>query len=87
MDTIKQQLQSLLHTKNQLTLPISGTGSAGMECCFVNVIEKDDPVLILINGVFGMRMEDVATRLGARVDTLNFEWGTPVMVDEVRKKD
>ncbi len=86
MDTMKAQLKSLLHTENQLTLPISGTGSAGMECCFVNVVEKNDPVLILINGVFGMRMEDVATRLGAKVDTLKFEWGTPVIVEEVQKK-
>ncbi len=86
MDTIKEQLKSLLHTKNQLTLPISGTGSAGMECCFVNVVEKDDPVLILINGVFGMRMADVAGRLGAEVDTLEFEWGTPVVVADVQKK-
>lgn len=86
MDSIKVQLKNLLHTQNELTLPISGTGSAGMECCFVNLVEKNDPVLILINGVFGMRMQDVATRLGAQVDTLEFEWGTPVMVDEVKKQ-
>jgi alanine-glyoxylate transaminase / serine-glyoxylate transaminase / serine-pyruvate transaminase len=86
MDTIKQQLKTLLHTRNELTLPISGTGSAGMECCFVNLIEKNDPVLILINGVFGRRMQDVATRLGAKVDTLEFDWGTPVIVDVVQKE-
>ncbi|MFN2437085.1 MAG: alanine--glyoxylate aminotransferase family protein, partial [Desulfotignum sp.] len=86
MDAIKQHLQTLLHTRNALTLPISGTGSAGMECCFVNLIEKNDPVLILINGVFGMRMQDVATRLGADVDTLEFDWGTPVIVDVVQKQ-
>lgn len=86
MDAIKQQLKTLLHTRNALTLPISGTGSAGMECCFVNLIEKNDPVLILINGVFGMRMQDVATRLGADVDTLEFDWGTPVIVDVVQKQ-
>ncbi len=84
MDAIKGQLKDLLHTKNELTLPISGTGSAGMECTFVNLVEKDDPVLILINGVFGMRMQDVATRLGASVDTLEFEWGTPVIVEDVK---
>lgn len=84
MDAMKSQLKTLLHTRNQLTLPISGTGSAGMECCFVNLIEKEDPVLILINGVFGMRMQDVATRLGGRVDTLEFEWGTPVLVEKVK---
>jgi alanine-glyoxylate transaminase/serine-glyoxylate transaminase/serine-pyruvate transaminase len=57
-----------------------------MECCFVNLIEKDDPVLILINGVFGRRMQDVATRLGADVDTLEFDWGMPVIADVVQKQ-
>lgn len=86
MDAIKGNLQTLLNTKNALTLPISGTGSAGMETCFVNLIERGDPVLILINGVFGLRMQDVATRLGAAVDALEFEWGTPVRVDAVQQK-
>ncbi|SLM31968.1 putative Aminotransferase, class V (purine catabolism protein PucG) [Desulfamplus magnetovallimortis] len=86
MDTMKGQLKTLLHTENQLTIPVSGTGSAGMESCFVNLIEKGDAVLVLINGVFGMRMQDVATRLGADVDTLEFEWGTPVIVDDVKKQ-
>jgi alanine-glyoxylate transaminase/serine-glyoxylate transaminase/serine-pyruvate transaminase len=86
MDAMKDQMKTLLHTRNELTLPVSGTGSAGMECCFVNLVEKDDSVLILINGVFGMRMQDVATRLGAQVDTLEFEWGTPVLVDAVKEQ-
>ena len=84
MDAIKQNLRTLLNTQNELTIPMSGTGSSGMETCFVNLIEKDDPVLILINGVFGMRMQEVAQRLGAQVDTLEFEWGTPVVTEEVR---
>ncbi len=63
MDAVKNQLKILLNTQNQLTIPISGTGSAGMETCFVNLIEPGDPVLILINGVFGMRMQDVAGRI------------------------
>ena len=86
MDEIKVQLQKLVKTSAKLTLPASGTGSAGMETCFVNLIERGDDILILINGVFGMRMQDLATRLGANVDTLEFEWGTPVMVDAVKKK-
>jgi len=86
MDGIKLLMQQVLNTKNPLTIPVSGTGSAGMETCFVNLIEKDDPVLILINGVFGKRMQDVATRLGAKVDTLEFEWGTPVILEDVTKK-
>lgn len=86
MDEIKIRLKKLVKTSAKLTLPVSGTGSAGMETCFVNLIEPDDPVLILINGVFGTRMQDVATRLRARVDTLEFEWGQPVDVEAVKKK-
>lgn len=84
MDEIKIRLQKLMETDNKLTIPISGTGSSGMETCFVNLIEPKDPVLILKNGVFGMRMEDLATRLGADVDVLEFEWGTPVPLDKVK---
>ena len=86
MDGIKSDLRTLLGTENTLTIPMSGTGSSGMEACFVNLVEKGDPVLILINGVFGMRMQDVAQRLGADVDVLEFEWGTPVLVDAVKEK-
>lgn len=83
MDAIKAQLQTVMQTTNRLTIPLSGTGSAGMEAAFVNLIEPGDRVLVLINGVFGMRMQDVATRLGAQVDTLEYKWGTPVIIDDV----
>ena len=86
MDTVKVQIQQVFQTSNRLSLPMSGTGSAGMETCFVNFIEKGDPVLILVNGVFGMRMKDVAERLGADVDSLEYEWGTPVLGDLVKEK-
>jgi alanine-glyoxylate transaminase/serine-glyoxylate transaminase/serine-pyruvate transaminase len=86
MDAVKEQIRQAFRTSNHLSLPMSGTGSAGMETSFVNFIERDDPVLILINGVFGMRMKDVAERLGAQVDSIEFEWGTPVLVDRVREK-
>jgi len=86
MDGLKEHLRALLNTRNNLTVPVSGTGSAGMEACFVNLVEPGDPVLILINGVFGVRMREVASRLGAEVDALEFTWGTPVVVDDVAKK-
>ncbi|MBN2332266.1 MAG: alanine--glyoxylate aminotransferase family protein [Deltaproteobacteria bacterium] len=86
MDAIKTQLQILLETENPLTIPLSGTGSAGMECVFVNLAEPGDPVLVLKNGVFGVRMEEVATRLGAAVDVLEFDWGTPVVPAAVEQK-
>ena len=86
MDDIKTSLQTLFQTKNKLTIPVSGTGSAGMETCFVNLVEPGDKVLILSNGVFGKRMQDLAGRLGAKVDALEFEWGTPVVPADVEKK-
>jgi alanine-glyoxylate transaminase/serine-glyoxylate transaminase/serine-pyruvate transaminase len=86
MDEVKRLLQQLMRTRNELTFPISGTGSAGMETCLANLIEQGDPVLILINGYFGGRMQEIAARLGARVDSLEFEWGTPVQPEAVARK-
>jgi alanine-glyoxylate transaminase/serine-glyoxylate transaminase/serine-pyruvate transaminase len=86
MDEIQTLLQKLMNTNNKLTLPISGTGSAGMETCFVNLIEPNDPVLILTNGVFGVRMQDVAGRLGAQIDNIDFEWGTPIKLEVIKEK-
>ncbi|MHA1201575.1 MAG: pyridoxal-phosphate-dependent aminotransferase family protein [Candidatus Heimdallarchaeaceae archaeon] len=86
MDQIQVLLQKLMNTDNRLTIPVSGTGSAGMETCFVNLIEPEDKVLILINGVFGKRMREVATRLGAEVDAMEFEWGTPIIPEQVKEK-
>ena len=76
MDETMAMLRELFQTKNRLALPMSGTGSAGMETCFVNLVEPDDAVLIGVSGVFGTRMVDVAQRCGAQVDTVEAEWGT-----------
>ena len=76
MDETMAMLREVFQTKNRLALPMSGTGSAGMETCFVNLIEPGDNVLVGVNGVFGTRMVDVAERCGAHVDTVNAEWGT-----------
>jgi alanine-glyoxylate transaminase / serine-glyoxylate transaminase / serine-pyruvate transaminase len=85
-EELKEMLRRIMNTKNNLTIPISGTGSAGMEAAFVNLVEPGDRVLILLNGVFGMRMQDVAGRLGAKVDILEFPWGTPVGLEAAEKK-
>ena len=82
MDDLKEQLRVLCQTRNSVTLPMSGTGSAGMETCFVNLVEPGDAVLILENGVFGLRMAEVAERLGAEVEVLKFEWGAPVVPED-----
>lgn len=86
MDSIKDGLKKLMGTKNELTVPLSGTGSIGMEAAFVNMVEPGERVLILQNGVFGRRMADVAGRLGADVKELTFTWGEPVVPESVKKE-
>lgn len=86
MDDAKVLLQQVMRTKNHVTFPISGTGSAGMEASFANLVEPGDRILVCVNGFFGKRMTDVAARLGAVVDTVESEWGTPIAVDAVRQK-
>jgi alanine-glyoxylate transaminase/serine-glyoxylate transaminase/serine-pyruvate transaminase len=68
-------LRAVFQTENSLTIPVSGTGSAGMEACFVNLVEPGDQVAIVVNGVFGTRMVDCAGRLGADVIPVQVEWG------------
>src|SRR5882757_11568715 len=67
LDETMDRLRSVFRTKNALTLPISGTGSAGMEACFVNLLQPGDTAIVGVNGVFGGRMCDVAQRAGAEV--------------------
>jgi alanine-glyoxylate transaminase/serine-glyoxylate transaminase/serine-pyruvate transaminase len=71
-------LREAFRTANALTLPISGTGSAGMEACFVNLVEPGDRVIIGVNGVFGGRMCDVALRCGATVTRVDELWGRSI---------
>ena len=67
LDETSDRLRAAFRTTNALTLPISGTGSAGMEACFVNLVEPGDTVIVGVNGVFGERMCEVARRAGAEV--------------------
>ncbi len=84
MDETQQLLRFLFQTENELTIPVSGTGSAGMEACFVNLVEPGDEVVVCVNGVFGTRMSDIVGRLGARLTRLDFEWGRAVDPETVR---
>lgn len=85
MNETMELLRWLFRTENQLTIPMSGTGSLGMETCFVNTLEEGDSALICVNGVFGQRMVDNAERCGARVDTVTAPWGEPIDTAEVEK--
>ena len=89
MEEIKTMLRAVFLTKNEMTFPVSGTGSAGMEFCCVNLIEPGDEVVIGVNGVFGTRMCDVAERCGAKVTKIESPWGqiiTPQQIADALKK-
>ena len=78
MDELKGLLQYAFQTKNELTIPVSAPGSAGMETCFVNLVSPGDTVIVCQNGVFGGRMKENVERCGATAVMVEDEWGQPV---------
>jgi len=89
MDEVRAGLKQVFQTQNEMTLAVSGTGSAGMETALVNLLEPGERVLIGVNGVFGGRMVDVAQRCGAEVQTVEAPWGQTLdqdrMIEAIRK--
>ncbi len=85
LNGIRELLQYTFKTANEMTLAMSGTGSAGMETCVVNLIEPGDPMLVCVNGVFGKRMADVAARCGADVSVIETDWGRVFDPDAVQQ--
>jgi alanine-glyoxylate transaminase/serine-glyoxylate transaminase/serine-pyruvate transaminase len=83
LDETNERLRAVWRTANALTFPISATGSAGMEACFVNVVSPGDVVVVGVNGVFGARMCDVAARAGAAVVRVDVPWGQPIEPDRL----
>jgi alanine-glyoxylate transaminase/serine-glyoxylate transaminase/serine-pyruvate transaminase len=83
MDEVQELLRFVFQTENRLTIPVSGTGSAGMEAALCNFVEPGDPVLIGVNGYFGERLCDMAGRYGAEVRRLERPWGEVFTVEEV----
>ena len=83
MEEIKSMLRQVMLTENEMTFPISGTGSAGMEFCLANLIEPGDEVLVGVNGVFGTRMAEVAKRCGADVIQVEAEWGRIIEPEQI----
>ena len=75
MNDMQAMLRALFRTENQMTMAVSATGSAGMECTVVNLIEPGDSIIVCVNGVFGARMVDVAERAGAQVTRVEKPWG------------
>jgi alanine-glyoxylate transaminase/serine-glyoxylate transaminase/serine-pyruvate transaminase len=83
MDEVKTLLQYAFQTKNELTMPISAPGSAGMEAVFVNLVEPGDKIIVCQNGVFGGRMKENVERCGATAIMVQDDWGKAVDIEKV----
>lgn len=83
LDETCDRLRLVWRTRNSLTLPVSGTGSAGMEAAFANTVGSGDVVVVGVNGLFGERMCDVARRCGAEVVRVDAPWGQPLDAEQV----
>jgi len=85
MDDIQELLRFVFETTNRVTVPVSATGSAGMEAALVNPIEPGDEVVVCIHGVFGERMLDIVGRAGGRPTAVRAEWGTAIDPEQIRQ--
>jgi alanine-glyoxylate transaminase/serine-glyoxylate transaminase/serine-pyruvate transaminase len=86
MSEVQVLLRYVFQTQNELTIPVSGTGSAGMEAALCNLIEPGDNVLVAISGYFSERMAAMAQRYGATVDRLERPWGEIFDPAEIEKQ-
>ena len=78
MEEIKSLLRYAFITENEITFPVSGPGSVGMETCLVNLVEPGMKIAVCINGVFGGRMKDIVERCGAKPIVVEAEWGSAI---------
>jgi len=85
MDETQTMLRMVYQTKNRMTIPISGTGTSGMETLVANLIEPQDKVIVVRNGFFGERIGDMVSRFGGEVVPIDLEWGTVVAPDQIRE--
>lgn len=86
MNEASDLLRYVFETENQVTFPVSATGSAGMEAALVNILEPGDKAIVCVNGVFGARMADVASRCGVEVIKVEADWGNPIDPDAIEKE-
>ncbi|MDO8616739.1 MAG: alanine--glyoxylate aminotransferase family protein [Dehalococcoidia bacterium] len=85
MDDTQRPLRTVFRTENDMTMPVSGTGTCGMEAAIYNIVEPGDTVVVCQNGYFGTRMADMAKRCGAEVSLVEAEWGRIIEPDQVRQ--
>ncbi len=85
MDQTQEMSRKVFQTKNRMTIPVSGTGSSGMETLVANLVEPGDKVVVVKNGVFGGRIADEISRFGGEVAEINLDWGTTVKPEQVKE--
>lgn len=85
LDDIRDMLGRVLGTARHWTMPLPATGTAGMESAFCNVVEPGDRVIVAVNGFFGSRMVEIASRCGAEVHRLDVPWGKPVLPEMIEQ--
>ena len=85
MNETRAMLKEVFQTGNEMTIALSGTGSAGMEACLVNLLEPGDKAVICISGLFGERMSDIVKRCGAEPVIIQAEWGSVIKPEQVQK--
>jgi alanine-glyoxylate transaminase/serine-glyoxylate transaminase/serine-pyruvate transaminase len=85
MDEVKEMTRQIFQTKNDVTSVMSATGSAGMETCFVNLLERGDEAIVCVGGVFGNRMCDIVERCGAKLTRVDAKWGEPIDPQQVKE--
>ncbi len=83
MDEVKELLRFVFSTRNTLTFPVSGTGTAGMEACLLNLVEPGDEVVVGVNGVFGTRMAEIVERAGAVAVRVEVPWGRVIRPEQM----
>ncbi|MEN8687033.1 MAG: alanine--glyoxylate aminotransferase family protein [Desulfuromonadales bacterium] len=83
MDELKELLQYTFQTRNAMTMPVSAPGSAGMETCFVNLVEPGDKVIVCQNGVFGGRMKENVERCGGVAVMVEDKWGDAIDINKL----
>jgi len=85
MNGVQEMLRGIYQTQNPVTFPVSATGMAGMETCFVNLVEPGDRVVVCVAGFFGQRMVEIANRAGAQVTVLERPWGEVFDLQQIRE--
>ena len=83
MDDVAEMLRHVYHTSNAMTLPLSATGTGGMEAACANILERGDTMIVCRNGYFGARLADIAERCGAETHIVDAQWGKPVALEDL----